>query len=68
MIFAVACSAGYLWSTYVVPETANVSLEEIDALFKSPAARNDLALKIQVNHLSKFYLIQENSYTIPDRE
>jgi len=48
MIFAVACSSGYLWATYIVPETANVSLEEIDALFKSPAARDDMQLKLQI--------------------
>jgi hypothetical protein len=52
MIFAIACSAGYLWATYIVPETANVSLEEIDAVFKSPAASNDMLLKLQVSLLS----------------
>ena len=49
MIFAIACSAGYLWATYIVPETANVSLEEIDAVFNSPAARDDRQLKLQVS-------------------
>lgn len=49
MIFAIACSAGYLWATYIIPETANVSLEEIDAVFKSTAARDDMALKLQVS-------------------
>jgi hypothetical protein len=52
MIFAIACSAGYLWATYIVPETANVSLEEIDAVFNSPAARDDMQLKLQVSIFS----------------
>ncbi|KAI0629434.1 general substrate transporter [Trametes polyzona] len=47
-IFATACFLGYVWSTYSVPETANVSLEEIDAVFGSSAAREDLALKHQI--------------------
>ena len=48
LVFSVACFAGYLWSTYVVPETANVSLEEIDAVFGSSAGQEDVALKAQV--------------------
>ncbi|EIW54398.1 general substrate transporter [Trametes versicolor FP-101664 SS1] len=48
LIFAVACSLGYIWSTYSVPETANVSLEEIDAVFESSAGREDVALKHQI--------------------
>jgi hypothetical protein len=56
MVFAIACSAGYLWATYIVPETANVSLEEIDAVFKSPAARDDMQLKLQVSILSIDFL------------
>jgi hypothetical protein len=31
-----------------VPETANVSLEEIDALFGTTAGREDMELKLQV--------------------
>ncbi|THH16105.1 hypothetical protein EW146_g4483 [Bondarzewia mesenterica] len=48
MVFACACFAAYLWSTYVVPETANVSLEEIDAVFRSSAGLEDAQLKKQV--------------------
>lgn len=55
MIFAVACSAGYFWATYIVPETANVSLEEIDAVFKSSAARDDMQLKMQVRVTWTYY-------------
>jgi len=50
MIFAIACSAGYLWATYIVPETANVSLEEMDAVFRSSVARDDMLLKSQIEH------------------
>ena len=48
MIFAVACFLGYLWSTYVVPETGNVSLEEMDAVFGSNAGVEDVKLKHEV--------------------
>lgn len=48
LVFSAACFAGYLWSTYIVPETANVSLEEIDAVFGSSAGQEDVALKAQV--------------------
>ncbi|TFK66213.1 general substrate transporter [Pluteus cervinus] len=48
MIFATACFFAYLWSTYRVPETANISLEEIDAVFKSAAGREDLETKRQL--------------------
>ncbi|OJT05650.1 High-affinity glucose transporter HXT2 [Trametes pubescens] len=48
LIFAVACALGYVWSTYSVPETANVSLEEIDAVFESSAGLEDIALKQQI--------------------
>lgn len=49
MVFAVSCFAGYFWSTYAVPETAGVSLEEIDAVFGSSAGREDMQLKYQVS-------------------
>ena len=49
MIFAVACFLGYLWSTYVVPETGNVSLEEMDAVFGSNAGTEDVRLKHEVS-------------------
>ncbi|KDQ56312.1 hypothetical protein JAAARDRAFT_179795 [Jaapia argillacea MUCL 33604] len=48
LTFSVACFVGYIWSTYVVPETANVSLEEIDKLFRSSAGREDQEIKFQI--------------------
>ncbi|KAK7472186.1 hypothetical protein VKT23_000308 [Stygiomarasmius scandens] len=48
MMFAVAAFFAYLWSTYTVPETANVSLEEIDGMFRSSAGREESALKRQI--------------------
>jgi len=47
-IFGCACFSAYLWATYVVPETANVSLEMIDEVFRSPASREDILVKRQV--------------------
>lgn len=49
IIFAIPCSLAYFWATYQVPETANVSLEEIDAVFNSSAGRDDAILKRQVS-------------------
>ena len=43
-----ACFLAYLFSTHLVPETANVSLEEIDVVFSSAAGREDAVLKRQV--------------------
>lgn len=48
MIFASACFAAYVWATYWVPETANVSLEDIDTLFGGTAGQEDLRVKHQV--------------------
>ncbi|KAI0919077.1 hypothetical protein AcW1_003451 [Taiwanofungus camphoratus] len=48
LVFATACFLGYLWSTYVVPETANVSLEEMDAVFGSSVGREDTELRRQI--------------------
>ncbi|KAG6856014.1 hypothetical protein H0H87_008416 [Tephrocybe sp. NHM501043] len=48
MVFAVACTLSYFWSTYFVPETANVSLEEIDAVFSSSAGREDAQMKQRI--------------------
>ncbi|KAJ8697189.1 hypothetical protein PTI98_006988 [Pleurotus ostreatus] len=48
MIFSTACFMAYLWSTYRVPETANASLEEIDAVFRSSAGQETQALKEQI--------------------
>jgi len=47
-VFGTACFLAYLWATYIVPETANVSLEMIDELFRSPASREDMLVKRQV--------------------
>jgi hypothetical protein len=51
VIFATACVMAYFWSTYVVPETANVSLEEMDEVFSSSAGREDEILKRRVRML-----------------
>jgi len=51
MTFACACFAAFLWSSYVVPETANVSLEEVDTLFNSSAAQEDVQRKLEVHHV-----------------
>jgi len=51
MTFACACFAAFLWSSYIVPETANVSLEEIDTVFNSSATREDLQRKFEVYHI-----------------
>ncbi|THU90675.1 general substrate transporter [Dendrothele bispora CBS 962.96] len=48
MMFAVAAFFAYLWSTYSVPETANVSLEEVDKMFRSSAGREESAFKKQI--------------------
>ena len=48
MIFSTACFLGYFWSTYIIPETGNVSLEEMDEVFGSSAAAEDNNLKDQV--------------------
>ncbi|KAH9889404.1 general substrate transporter [Cubamyces lactineus] len=67
LIFAIACSLGYVWSTCAVPETANVSLEEIDAVFGSSAGREDLAMKHQLEaDLGLHDLIQRWTQPPPD--
>ncbi|KAI0796273.1 hypothetical protein BC629DRAFT_1592504 [Irpex lacteus] len=48
MVFSTACFLGYFWSTYIVPETGNVSLEEMDEVFGSSAAAEDNNLKHQI--------------------
>ncbi|KAH0588550.1 hypothetical protein H2248_004380 [Termitomyces sp. 'cryptogamus'] len=48
MIFAIACALAYFWATYSVPETAHVSLEEVDAVFSSSVGREDAQLKEQI--------------------
>jgi hypothetical protein len=47
-VFGSACFMAYLWATYIVPETANVSLEMIDEVFRSPASQEDMVVKRQV--------------------
>ncbi|KAF8486011.1 general substrate transporter [Russula ochroleuca] len=47
-VFGTACFLAYLWATYIVPETANVSLEMIDEVFRSPANQEDIIIKRQV--------------------
>ncbi|KAH9475783.1 putative metabolite transport protein CsbC [Psilocybe cubensis] len=47
-VFAGACALAYFWATYFVPETANVSLEEVDKLFRSAAGREEGLLKAQI--------------------
>ena len=54
--FATACGFAYLWATYIVPETANVSLEEIDSLFESSAWKEEAAVKHQVDIFLSFLL------------
>jgi len=48
MIFTCACFGAYLWSSYVVPETAGMSLEEVDAIFGSEAGQKDSKRKFKV--------------------
>lgn len=53
IVFAVPCLLAYFWATYQVPETANLSLEEIDAVFNSSVGGDDANLKRQVStHLT----------------
>ncbi|KAI0272160.1 general substrate transporter [Russula aff. rugulosa BPL654] len=47
-VFGSACFLAYLWATYIVPETANVSLEMIDEVFRCPASQEDMVVKRQV--------------------
>jgi hypothetical protein len=54
-VFGSACFLAYLWATYIVPETANVSLEMIDEVFRCPASQEDMFVKRQVR--SPFYLV-----------
>lgn len=62
MIFALACFLGYFWSTYIVPETGNVSLEEMDEVFGSSAGAEDSRLKRQVRH--GFRVMQRSMLTL----
>jgi hypothetical protein len=48
MIFSCACFGAYMWSSYVVPETAGISLEEMDAVFGSAAGQKDRKRKSEL--------------------
>ncbi|EIN06423.1 MFS monosaccharide transporter [Punctularia strigosozonata HHB-11173 SS5] len=48
LLFSCACFAGYLWSTYRVPETANVPLEEIDSVFRTSAGLEEVERRRQI--------------------
>ncbi|KAF7288735.1 MFS domain-containing protein [Mycena indigotica] len=41
LTFATACFVAYLWATYMVPETAGVTLEDMDRVFGGDAGRED---------------------------
>ncbi|KAF7288752.1 MFS domain-containing protein [Mycena indigotica] len=41
LTFATACFVAYLWATYTVPETAGVTLEDMDRVFGGDAGRED---------------------------
>lgn len=45
LLFATASFAAYIWSTYFVPETAGISLEEMDSVFGTTAAKDDGAAR-----------------------
>ncbi|KAJ7577056.1 hypothetical protein C8J56DRAFT_972215 [Mycena floridula] len=47
LVFATACFLAYFWASRI-PETANVSLEEIDKMFRSSAGAEDAILKHQI--------------------
>ncbi|KAI5117978.1 hypothetical protein M0805_004911 [Coniferiporia weirii] len=47
-LFSLACFGASLWSRICVPETAGVSLEEIDRLFSSDAGREDAELRQEI--------------------
>lgn len=56
LTFGSACIGAYVWATYFVPETANVSLEEIDSLFRSSAGREETDLKRQARLIFVFII------------
>ncbi|EJD08214.1 general substrate transporter [Fomitiporia mediterranea MF3/22] len=61
-VFSIACFGAALWSRMYVPETAGVSLEEIDQLFKSEAGREDAELRQEIaREVGLEALIQELS-------
>lgn len=48
-VFGLACFAASWWARTRVPETAGVSLEDIDRLFASEAGREDAELRREVS-------------------
>ncbi|KAF8706957.1 hypothetical protein AX14_013755 [Amanita brunnescens Koide BX004] len=46
--FAFACFLSYFWSTYLVPETANISLEDMDAVFNDRVGTMDEVLRSHI--------------------
>jgi hypothetical protein len=42
------CFLAYFFSVHLVPETANVSLEEIDTMFRSAIGQEERAVRKQV--------------------
>ncbi|KZP13010.1 general substrate transporter [Athelia psychrophila] len=67
-VFAVACSAAYVWATYFVPETAGVSLEEIDAVFRSEAGRRDAEIKAELEHEMRLLELVRSVAGVGDEE
>ncbi|KAI6115239.1 hypothetical protein EV401DRAFT_86271 [Pisolithus croceorrhizus] len=54
-LFGTACFAAHFWSTYFVPETAGISLEEIDAVFGTTAGKEDRKVKVEVSIFRFFF-------------
>ena len=50
-MFAISCFGLVWWTREYVPETAGVSLEEVDELFKSEAGREDAELRREVSFI-----------------
>lgn len=70
LVFAGACGLAHFWATYYVPETANISLEEIDKLFKSSAGQEEAEMKEQVSIVALviFSVTDCRICLTPDRE
>ncbi|KAJ3781221.1 MFS monosaccharide transporter [Lentinula aff. detonsa] len=50
LLFTTSSFLAYVWVTYTVPETANMSLEEIDqdGMFRSSVGREEVVMKAQI--------------------
>ncbi|KAJ3980347.1 general substrate transporter [Lentinula detonsa] len=50
LLFTTSSFLAYVWVTYTVPETANMSLEEIDqdGMFRSSVGREEVIMKAQI--------------------